>query len=301
MQAENKQAEMKKAIKETIAFFDLFDFPLTEYELWIYLSLKCEFGELLNYINEAEINYCSGFYYLPGREEIVKTRLRRYNYADQKFKKIMKIIKLFGFMPWIKLAAVGNIMGAHNLKEESDIDLFIITEKNRVWTCRFFCVLLCEALRLRPKKNNFKNKICLSFFVDEENQDLDKFHLKNIDLDIYFIYWLAGLSPIYEKNGSYKELIDKNKSLEKYLPNWRPVDSSFLRKIQIEKKRSLGASGYFFDYIENIIRRISIFLMNKDLKTAANKKEGVEIGSGVLKLHLKDRRLQIYESWKQKV
>jgi hypothetical protein len=45
-------------------------------------------------------------------------------------------------IPWISFIGVGNVIGANNAKNESDIDFFIITRpKNRIWISSLFCCI----------------------------------------------------------------------------------------------------------------------------------------------------------------
>ena len=128
--------KLKEAILKAVAFFDMFDYPLTPFEIWIFCELECELSEILEILNKDNLfleKKC-GFYFLKKRKEIVDIRKRRYDYANRKFKRALKIARLFKLIPWIKMIAVGNSIGANNLRDNSDIDFFIITEAKRIRT-----------------------------------------------------------------------------------------------------------------------------------------------------------------------
>jgi len=367
----NKQNNIKEAIMEVVAFFDLFDYPLTGLELRRYLSVKCG---LINIEKALEskifleaIEEKNGFYFLRGRKEIIKTKMARYNYADKKFKKAMLVSRFFKIIPWIKMIAAGNLIGSHNLKKQGDIDLFIITKKNRVWMTRFFCAGFARLFGLRPTEKNTRDKICLSFFVSEDAMDLQGLMLSNRsseslspqeagqagdsdeaegkasfyralarvpaalaanlseakastpDLkvgrsnlgtvwqklkihDIYFIYWLAGLVPIYNKDDAYNEFIKANGWLKNYLPNWRPAKMSFRRD------SGQGFSRFYEDVIdlliggaEKAVKKIQLKKMPEKLKISMNKDTRVVVNDDVLKLYTNDRREEYRKRWKEKL
>ena len=303
------EKSIAEAIVETIAFFDLFSYPLTGFEVWKYLGAKCELSDVLEILEDitkkpplvpplqggqvekrGQIESKNGFYFLAGREEIIKERMARYNYTDKKFKRVVWLAKIFKFIPWIKTIAVGNIIGTHNLKKESDIDLFIITEENRVWLTRFFCILITKILGLRPKPENMQDKICLSFFISEEAMNLEKLMLPD-GSDIYFIYWLAGLVPVYDKDGIYNKFIGANGWLKNYLPNWEAGEINY--------RRNAGKSfswfyrdtiDMFFGGLERRIKNWQIKILPKQLATIMNLDTRVVASDSVIKLHSNDRR-----------
>ena len=124
----NNKIELKEAITWLIAFFDKFDFPLTSFEVWRYLSVKCDYLDVLIILDNAcaaKLQRSGGFYFLRGRESIVATRMRRYNYANRKFKKALFFTRIFRFIPWVKMVAVGNIIGSSNMKNSGDIDFLL--------------------------------------------------------------------------------------------------------------------------------------------------------------------------------
>ena len=198
----NNKVVLKEAIIKVIAFFDIFNYPLTVREIWLNLSVRCELNEVMEVLNSIEkISYLNGFYFLAGQGKNVTERLNRYSFADRKFKRAILVAKIFRFIPWIKMIAIGNLLGAHNLKEDSDIDFFIVTEDKQIWLTRFFCASIAKLLGLRPRPEKSRDKICLSFYVSDKAMDLKNlmFNYSGVDnKDIYFIYWLAGLTPIFE-------------------------------------------------------------------------------------------------------
>ena len=233
-----------------------------------------------------------GFYFLPGRKEIIVTRLTRYNYAQRKLKRARRLARLWRFIPWIKMVAVGNLIGAHNLKDESDIDLFIIAAPGRVWLTRFFCAGLAAVLGLRPKPGQTKDKICLSFYVSEEALRVNNLLLPPAAGygDIYFIYWLAGLVPIYDTGGIYEKFIKANRFwLKEYLPNWRLFKPAW-PLIKTLPYFYCQIVDLFFGGLEKTIKKWQIKKLPSNIKKLMNKDTRVVVNDKIVKLHIIDRR-----------
>lgn len=306
------EENIEKAIVRAVAFFDLFNYPLTSQEIWQYTHVKCDMIDLMRVlkISSGLIEEKNGFYFLRGRDKIIKTRMERYNFTDKKFKRALKVARIFKLVPWIKMIAVSNIIGAHNLKKESDIDLFIITEPGRVWVTRFFCVVITKILRLRPKEGNARNKICLSFFISVEAMDLRGLMLKDKitdssapDIsDIYFIYWLTGLVSIYDANNTYEKFIEANSWIKEYLPNWQPAEVNYRRNA------GQGFSWFYRDAVDMIIgglekelKKIQLKIMPETLKSIMNKDTRVVVNNQILKLYANDRRAEYRDRLKEKL
>ncbi len=299
----NKEC-LKKAIQEVIVFFDLFNYPLTIFEIWKYLRIKCNLNDIVaieeGLKNDPIIESKNGFYFLQGRVININIRNKRYNYTHRKFKRAMRIARIFRFIPWIKMMAVVNIIGSHNLSDDSDIDFFIITQKKRIWLTRFFCILIIKILGLRPKPDNMRDKICLSFFVSENFLNLKKLMLKEDVLgdngfDIYFVYWLAGLTPIYERGGMYKKFIQANDWLKNYLPNWQSAKITSNR-FEKGKWQNIG-NNKLFDLLEKISEKYQLKIMPEKIKKKTGKNTFVVLGDDIIKTHINDRREKYYRQF----
>ncbi|MDO8592221.1 MAG: hypothetical protein Q7R92_00440 [bacterium] len=324
MENKNNSNELKEAIVKTVAYFDMFDWPLTSLEIWLNLEVKCGLLEMMEALEQKDTRCpldteCpkNGFYFLAGRSEIILERLRRYNFTDRKFKRALRAARLFKFIPWVKLVAAANLFGDHNLKDGSDIDLFIITAKNRLWISRWFCVGLVKFLRWRPDlaKGIYRDRICLSFFISEAALELSAVRLgqkknppcppllKGAEQDIHFAHWLIGLKPIYEKEpGIYQKFIFANGWLKQSFPNWRPPIMASRGRIKN------GASGFYGDLLEMFLgglepqfKKLQIRIMPRRVKELMNQGTNVIVNDEIIKTHVNDRREEYRERYEKKI
>ena len=290
---------IKEAIVQAVAFFDQFDYPLTSWELWRAIKIKTSLAEVLAVLEIGidNLEQQKGFYFLPGREKTVVARLQRHNYALVKIKKAQRICKIFRWLPWIKLAAVANMIGANNLKQGSDIDLFVVTENKKLWLTRFFTAGLSAILHQRPNIKNSQDKICLSFFVTEGGNDLRQFMLQdergNIQ-DDYFVYWLVGLAPVYQKEGyEYQDFLTVNAFIKDILPQFNAnLLPEHLTLRGLANNYYYELVDLFWGWLEPQAKKLQLRLFPQQIKELMNKDSRVVVDDEVLKLHVNDRRKQ---------
>lgn len=306
---------LEQSIIATLGYFNIFEYPLTLLELKTnLLQLNKNFSvsnvnlteleqALNNELLKKFIEQKNGFYFLSGNDKHYQTRQQRYYIADQKIKRALKIAWLFKFIPTIQMIAVSNSLGYSNTTISSDIDLFIVTKQNRVWTTKLLTTLLIISLSLRPTAKCSKDKICLSFFVDENNLNLEKFQLSNTvtektDLpnDIYLTYWTTQLLPIFDRNNTYDQFWQDNSWVNQYLPNRQQYNPTLSRKLLAEPTNST-IFNRFGDYFETLAKKIQLKRLNPKLKALMNKDSRVIINDNILKLYSLDRREQYQHQW----
>jgi hypothetical protein len=294
MQFENN---FREAIVSTIAFFDLFDYPLTPYEIYKYSEDDLSLSEIISFLEQeidqadALIRQKNGFYFLIGREEITATRQKRHNYTRRKIKIARRFCRLLKICPFVSLVAVANLIGDNNLRDQSDIDFFIITAPRRLWLARLYCAGLAKILNLRPTAKNKKDKICLSFYVSADHLNLNDLRLSGADP--YFDYWRRGLILLYDKEGIYVQFLEKNGLSKKSDSAPRPI-----------KKKSSHTSvliSFFFNFLERLAKKIQLKIMPAALNAAVNNSDGVVVSDTVLKLYLRDHRREYAEKYGNKI
>lgn len=277
--------QIKEAIIRVIVFFDLFDYPLSDFEIWKNLDKKIDLQklkEILELLTELETK--DGFFFLKNRSEIVASRQKRHNYTQRKIRIAKRFSKVFSILPWVKTIIISNSIGQFNLRDGSDIDFFVITAPRRIWLTRFFCASIAALLNSRPKLKNKRDKICLSFYITTNNLNLDGLKLR--DGDPYFFYWLRSFILLYNKDEVYEKFLAAN-NLNSHI---RQVDDFTPSSNQINE-------GSLLNYLERIFKKIQFIIMSPVLKTAINNSVGVVVNDNVLKLYLTDNRQEYAEKY----
>ena len=138
-------------------------------------------------------------------------------YMEEYRKFIEKYSWLYKSLPFIQSIYLCNSITFNALNENSDIDLFIVTKKWCLRRARFFSEFYFRLFFLkRGLRSHTRKKFCLSFYVTQDSQNLYDVMLPQSD--IYFMYWLAHLVPLYQE--TYENIYQHNKWLQGVLPGF---------------------------------------------------------------------------------
>lgn len=138
-------------------------------------------------------------------------------YMEEYRKWINKYSWIYKSLPFTKSIYLCNSITFNALNEHSDIDLFIVTKKWALWRARFFSEVYFRLFFLkRGLRSHSRKKFCLSFYVTEDSQNLYPIMLPQND--IYFIYWLAHLVPLYQEE--FTNIYKDNRWLQSVLPSF---------------------------------------------------------------------------------
>ncbi|HQB50632.1 MAG TPA: O-antigen ligase family protein [bacterium] len=289
---------LEAAIQQTIAYFSLFKYPLSQWEIWSFLPQKTDFNQVrttvAKMVEQGLLMEKWGYYFLPGQSETVECRGQRYPMAIRKIKIAKRVVAWLRWLPGIRFVAVANLMGAYNLRDGGDIDLFIVAQPGCLWVCRFWAALILQIFGLRPTPENSRDKICLSFWLASNNLKIDQFKLADEAgcPDWYYIYWLANLRPLVEQGLTYSQLIKSNPWLKTYLPNWRP--GQYEVADQTLNSRLAKVFSRLNCFLAKPFERLFFYLQQKFLpiaiKTLMNLDQRVVVNEKTIKLHTIDRR-----------
>lgn len=175
---------LENAILQTLAYSDIFDYPLTLDEIHKYFivsATKEEITVLLEKVNQ--INFNEGYYYLAGRHVLVHTRQAREKDSKKIFSRAMLYGKIIGKFPFIRMVALTGSLAVQNLSNAIDIDFMLITKPNRLWLARAFAVTFGRIMRL------LGDRICINLLISE-----NALHWK--DHDLYSAREICQMIPI---------------------------------------------------------------------------------------------------------
>lgn len=214
--------QLEKTILRTLAYADIFDYPLTFEELHRFLiGQKIDKAKLRKLINQAsKIEQQAGrFHFFKNRKSLVSLRNKREKWSRKKITIAKRTASWLKLIPSIKMVALTGSLTMKNSDKNDDIDLLIVTRRNRLWLTRLLTVFLIElvAKRRRPKDKQFEDKICLNMFLDED-------HLKipYQEQDLFTAHEACQLMPLWEKEKVYQKFLKENQWVKKFLPNWKP-------------------------------------------------------------------------------
>ncbi len=176
----------RENILATLAYYDVFDFPLKEEEVFRFLvNLKRhpmserpripDFDEIRTELeglrNENAVNFYDGFYYLFGRNHLVPLRLRREKMAKKKWRKTCRAVWWLKFLPYIRAVFASGSLAMNNADELGDLDILIVVKRGRIWLSRLLISGLMSLIGMRRKYNQkiAPDKICLNHYITDKS------------------------------------------------------------------------------------------------------------------------------------
>jgi len=198
---------LERAILETLAYSDIFEYPLRLNELYRYLPMRAETEEVsraLNSLNEL-VGEQNGFYFLIGREKIVEIRKQREVHSQKLMRWALMYGRMLGALPFIRMVALTGSLAVLNSSKAADFDYMLVTAPNRVWMARAFALLLNRFTLL------FEHTLCPNLIVSENA-------LTWSTHDLYSARELCQMIPITGMD-VYRKLMKANEWVKEFLPN----------------------------------------------------------------------------------
>ena len=202
---------LEQAIWRTVAYVDLFDYPLTAVEIHRYLdgipATATQVAKTLagSPMLAAHLGQRDGYFCLPGREDIVEVRQARRRLAQQMWPEAVRYGRLIAQLPFIRLVAVTGSLAMNNVTEDADIDYFIVTENGRLWLAR---ALVIGVVRLAARHGI---ALCPNYFVAESALTLP-------ERNLYTAREIVQMVPLF--GGSiYRQLRQHNCWVSQFMPN----------------------------------------------------------------------------------
>lgn len=240
----------EKIIFLTVTYFNLLEYAPTTFEIWRHwmgaekISLELLIKSLEK-IKGEKILFCkNGFWFLPGKEFLVKKRSRGKKISAGKLKKMVFWVKILRGLPFLRGVFVRGAVALGLAERNSDWDVLIVAKKGRIWLVRFLLIGFLGIFRKRRsgrgKNCPTQDRFCLNHFLTEEGLILEKQN--------QFIAHEEGFSfPLLGGNG-HKKFLNLNLFwLKKKRANFtvEEVDSFWFRA-EKEKPVWLKKGGEWF-------------------------------------------------------
>jgi len=286
-------------IIHTLAYFDIFDHPLSIEEIYSFLSSDLDYTllhkEVDRLVDENRVYKLNTYYSLRNDIKLVYKREHLERNAETVLPMARKYGNLIRQFPFVKAVLISGSLSKNVMQDDDDVDFFIVAKKNRIWLAKF-CLKFYKYFYL---KNSYKY-FCINYFISEANLYIE-------EQNRYTATELLTLIPV-GCNQQYDELLKSNEWAFKILPNYKRIKHLYFdTKIRKLKRSTLiewifwGPIGFGFDHICRYVTK----LRNNIVYREERKKEDFELKlrSTVeqIKVHSDNKQLQTMEKFDAKI
>jgi len=126
------------------------------------------------------------------------------NFRQKYLKKAQKWANICGKMPGVEAVFLSGSLAQNSGNEQSDIDFFIISKRERIWTARFFVFFFLKISGNLSKKNKHAGQICPNHFISKNA-------LQIAEQDKYAANLFSHNIPLYDPRNIFADFVKANK------------------------------------------------------------------------------------------
>jgi len=261
--------DIKRHILAALAYFDLFNYPLTADEIYFFLPAKHNYEEFESALYcltaERHVFRFDRFYSLKNDRFLIERREKGNAKAGEMMAAARKVGDLLIRFPFVRGVAISGSLSKNFADDDSDIDLFIITAKNRLWIARTLMHFFKKFTFLVNKEHYF----CMNYYIDEDDLAI---HEKNV----YTATEVATLIPLHGDT-VFEHFYAANAWTRNFLPNKylrlataKPVKRSALKRcVEFLFGSALGCT------IDNLLMRITSKRWQKKMQQKKKNNRGI--------------------------
>ncbi len=212
-----KTSKVERSVIRALKYSAVFKYPLSFYQIALYMDVRSTRealrSSLKSLVNKKIVEKDKETYKIQDSEtsdwgeKMEKSKEIRDIYA----KKLLRLKKI----PWIRFLGFTGSLAASNYKDEDDIDILIITDKNRVWLTRMLVVLYLKAWGIYFSEKDQAGKVCPNLYLEINalSQSDDK-------RNVYVSAEITRIHPVINRNSSYELFLSVNSWVAKFAPNF---------------------------------------------------------------------------------
>jgi hypothetical protein len=281
---------LSQSILATLAYHDIFDYPLAEDEITRFLieknaAVQSIKKELPSLVTAKKIVESKGYHFLKKRSEIVVKRVKRTNESKKKLRRAKVYSTLLKTIPTIKMLAISGALAMENSDKGDDIDFVIATSNGTLWTTRFLANAIILPFKRDPSGKKVADKACLNLFLDESA-------LKIKEQNLYTAHEICQMKLLWDRDNTYERFLKANSWTKKYLPNWSHVargpSSRSLWRGRTSPKLSI------FSLVEKPLKNFQLWYMRNKVTTE-------KIGDRQLFFHPKGTETKVLNDYEKKI
>ena len=202
---------IEQSILNTIAYFDMFRYPVTGEEICLFLNQPAQTAEIETVLAvltaKQQVFKLEEFYSLQNDVSLIERRRNGNKRANELLSVAYRIGKLLYRFPFVKGVGISGSLSKNYADPDADIDFFIVTKANRLWIARTLLHCLKKLSFLVGKQHWF----CMNYFIDEKAMVI-------AEKNIFTATEVVTLKPVCGK-GIYPLFFEANNWVFDFLPN----------------------------------------------------------------------------------
>ncbi len=213
---------LSRDVIETIAYYDVLEFPLSAFEVWKHLitltneARPSSYFEVMTTLRgecaSNTIGEQDGFYFLPGRKFLVRERIRKEKLSVSKLRRIRRLARIIRHVPYVRFVGATGSLSLKYGNIDSDWDLFVVLRAGKIWTGRFILTgLLFLSGKWRHGKH-IRNRACLNYYVADTSLEIGT-------QDLFSAHEYRFMIPLFQYS-IFQRFELRNRWIARFKPNF---------------------------------------------------------------------------------
>jgi len=286
---------LRNGLLQTLAYYDVFSYPLTLFEIHAKLPVGTTCAEVNDCMHDllmdGRVFHFDEFYTLRNDYGLIQKRKTANVKANEQMELAKRKASFIAKFPFIRGIFISGSLSKNYADDKSDLDFFIVTAPGRLWLARTIFVFMRKLLVARKNYRNY----CLNYFVTSDNLRIE-------EQNIFTATELTTLIPVFGHK-YYLQILDSNQGLYNLLPNFRrkemdfPPDTPNALKDFLEKVLRI-----FGKRTERLLMKLTLFKLTRQHSSKFSKEDfaiAIKARDGVSKVHIghnQKRILDLYEN-----
>jgi hypothetical protein len=279
--------DQELAVLRSVIYASLFDYPLSIEQLQAGLlgvqadAITIDAWWRESDLLQATVERRDGWYFPAGRSDLIATRGRREALSRELLKRDQRILSLVARLPFVRMVALSGSLAHLNAEGSADLDLFVITAPNRVWSVTVITLILAKLL-------GWRRRLCLNYVVSERAMQIEP-------QDLFSANQIIHLRPV-SGHDVFARFVKSNGFVRTFYPNF---------ELPAPKPPSPYAPRPFFERvlafgIAPIAERLARALYGWHLERRAaawQSRDQVRLEPECLKLHTSSHRISTLQKF----
>ena len=267
------QASIERSIIKVIAYFDLFNYPISKEEIHFFLDRPAPEKEvqavLYELLKAGIIFRLDNFYSLQNDPSLARRRVKGNAHASSLLITAYRVSRILFRFPFVRGIGISGSLSKKFADEHADIDFFIVTKTSRLWIARTLMHLFKKLTFLVGKQHWF----CMNYYIDEEAMQIEEHN-------IFTATELITLIPVYG-NGTMDKFFKANNWAVYYYPNYvnkKNEQQPLLPKSTIKKFSEWLLNNRFGDRLDNYLMKVTTKRWKKKEAKGKLNMRGIKMG-----------------------